>query len=466
MMEPRSIDYVRAAVDGELLTGSPDALCLRVTTDSRDVRTGDLFVAVQGERFDGHDFLADAARKGAVGALIHHPPTGDIPPGFALIRVGETRVALGALARRYREEFSFPLVCVAGSNGKTTTKELAAALLSTRWFTAKSEASFNNDIGVPLTLLRFTKRHQAAVVEAGTNHPGELEPLLDSIRPTIGAIPSIGREHLEFFKDMEGVLAEEGKLGEVLPADGLLVLNGDIPWAERLAALTRARVIRAGFAPNNEWRVRIVATHWESTAFEVTAPDAAWTGSYLLGMPGRHMVQNAVIALTVAAQLGVDPDAARNALARFSGARQRLQWSRIGGVWLIDDTYNANADSMLAALETLSDLPCSGRRVAVLGDMAELGPQAETAHGEVGRNAAALGLDAVFAIGKYSRITADAASSPSVTSVSFPDIDSAMPAVLEYLRPGDAVLAKASRSSRLERIVEALQRNFNHVPAE
>ncbi|HTI71982.1 MAG TPA: UDP-N-acetylmuramoyl-tripeptide--D-alanyl-D-alanine ligase [Candidatus Limnocylindria bacterium] len=458
-MDSRTLEYAMMVVNGEWLAGSPALSFSRVTTDSRDLRVGDLFIALEGERFDGHEFLAEAAAKGAVGAVVQRVPAVSLPPEFTLIKVARTRQALLDLSRRYRADFAFPVICVAGSNGKTTTKEMVAAVLSSSWPTAKSEASHNNDIGVPLTILRWQARHHAAVVEAGTNHPGELQPLLDIIRPTIGVIPSIGREHLEYFGDMEGVLAEEGTLPQSLPPDGTLFINGDLPWADRLASVSRARVVRVGFGERNDWKVRIDATQWERTVFHLKSPDQAWTGLWVLGMPGRHMMLNAALAIAVGARLGADPDRARAALAGFSGARQRLQLSRAGDLWLLDDTYNANADSMLAALQTLCDLPCAGRRVAVLGDMAELGPHAATAHEEVGKSAARLGLDALFTVGRYSNITAAAAlGAPMVAA--FPDVDAAVPALREYLKAGDAVLAKASRSSRLERVVEALRREF------
>lgn len=464
-MDTRNLGFVIAAVKGELLAGSPTLPLSRVSTDSRDLREGDLFFAIQGERFDGHEFIAEAAAKGATAVIVHRLPVGGLPPGIAVIKVANTRQALAHLAARYRLDFEFPVVCVAGSNGKTTTKEMTASLLSSSWPVAKSEASHNNDIGVPTTILHWQARHRAAVVEAGTNHPGELRPLLDIIRPTIGVIPSIGREHLEHFGDIEGVLQEESQLPEVLGKEGLLILNGDMPYADGVAAKSAARVIRVGFGEDNHWRIRVEAALWERTAFHIDSPQSEWNGTWLLGMPGRHMVHNAALGVAVAASLGIDPVRAREALARFTGAKQRLQLSRPGGLWLLDDTYNANADSVLAALQTLCDLPCAGRRVAVLGDMAELGPHAETAHEEVGKFAAKLGLDALFAIGRYSLITA-AAAAGRVAVGAFPDVDSAVPAVRAYLKPGDAVLAKASRSSRLERVVEALRQEFNTVGAE
>jgi UDP-N-acetylmuramoyl-tripeptide--D-alanyl-D-alanine ligase len=459
-MDPLPLQFFADASGGILISSEGgSAIVRRVCTDSRDVRSGDLFVALKGERFDAHEFLGDMPGRGVVAVMVSESRRSGIPAGLTAILVPDTRIALGKMAAAYRARFADRVACVAGSNGKTTTKEILAGLLATKFRTLKSEASFNNDVGVPLTLLRMESSHEAAVLEAGTNHPGELAPLVRMIAPRIGLVPSIGREHLEHFVDLEGVLAEESALGEALPADGLLVVNGDQDSSAVLASRTRARVVRAGFGPRNEWRARLAATRWESTVFLLAAPNPRWCGEFELGMPGRHMVANAVVALAAAAEMDVDPEDARMALARFSGTKQRLQWTDMGGVRLLDDTYNANADSMLAALQTLSDLPCAGRRVAVLGDMAELGSHAESAHREVGAAAARLGIDVVVAIGHFATLTS-AGANGARQILAFPDVEAALPSVRALVRPGDTILAKASRSSRLERVVEALR---NHL---
>jgi UDP-N-acetylmuramoyl-tripeptide--D-alanyl-D-alanine ligase len=346
--------------------------------------------------------------------------------------------------------------CVAGSNGKTTTKELLAALLETQFPTLRSQASFNNDIGVPLSLLGLDASHRAAVLEAGTNHPGELAPLIDLIAPRFGLVPQIGREHLEHFGSLEGVVDEESALGRALPPEGILFLNGDCEAARPLASRTRARVIRTGFEPGNDWRATILETGWNATRFEVTAPAPEWCGVFDLGVPGRHMVSNALLALAAAAELHIRPEAARGALARFCGAKQRLQWSELHGIRWLDDTYNANTDSTLASLQTLSELPCTGRRVAVLGDMAELGEHTDAAHREVGAAARRLGIDLLVCIGRSAAQTAEGAQGLSEV-LSFPDVEQAIPALRPRIRPGDCILAKASRSSRLERLFETLK---------
>jgi len=303
------------------------------------------------------------------------------------------------------------VVAVAGSNGKTTTKELLAGVLRQKFATLWSEASFNNDIGVPLTLLKLESKYEVAVVEAGTNHPGELAPLLEMIRPRYGVLTSIGREHLEFFGDLAGVAREEGWLAEMLPEDGKLFVNGDDEWSGQIARRTRAGVVRSGFSDGNDWRVRGLQVDKEGVVFRVEAPMADYAGEYRINLLGRHQVANALFAIAVGAELGVSRAGIERGLAECRPAKMRLQLWENNGVRVLDDAYNANADSMLAALQTLQEFPCAGRRVAVLGDMAELGAHSEAAHEEVGRRAAELGVGQLFAVGKMAPVMARTTSS-------------------------------------------------------
>lgn len=464
LMEPISLQFLSEACGAGPWVGGPPREILRVCTDSRAVQAGDAFFALRGERFDGHDFLGEVAARGAVALVVQRGRVSQAPAQGILLPVDEPRAALGRLAARYRAGFHLPVVAVAGSNGKTTTKELIAALLGTRFHTLRSEASFNNDIGVPHTLLRLERAHEAAVVELGTNHPGELEPLARLAAPTVGVLTSLGREHLEFFGDLAGVEREEGMLAEVLTADGTLVLGTGEPSASRLAARTAARVVRASLSGPADWTAEILVTGWSGSRFRVRAPWDDWAGEYFLAVPGRHNVANALVALATAAGLGVEPGAARDALARFQPPKQRLNLWQAGGVGVIDDTYNANADSMRAALQTLTDLPCTGRRVAVLGDMAELGPLAEAAHVEVGQFSASA-ADALFSLGRFAPLMQSAALRAGLARAeAYPEVGAALPAILDFVRPGDLVLVKASRSSRLEQVTAALRARLSSPP--
>jgi UDP-N-acetylmuramoyl-tripeptide--D-alanyl-D-alanine ligase len=457
-MEARSIQYVAAACGGELLNGSPDALALRVSTDSRQVGPGDLFFALAGERFDGHDYLAEVARKGAAAVVVQSGRAHAGLRGSAVIEVDNPRRALGRLAEKYRKEFELRMVAVGGSNGKTTTKEILASVLRQKLSTLWSEASFNNDIGVPLTLLKLETAHQAAVLEAGTNHPGELEPLVRMIQPRYGVLTSIGREHLEFFGTLEGVAQEEGWLAELLPAGGKLFINGDSEWAAGIINRSRAQAFRIGFAETNDWRVRSVRTDKQGVSFRIDAPLSEFAGDYKLPLVGRHQAINALLAIAVAAEFGLSRAEIERGLAECRAPKMRLQVWEFGGVRVLDDAYNANADSVIAALEALKDMPCKGRRVAVLGDMAELGQHSEAAHEEVGRRVAELGVGQLFAVGKMAPVIARGARQGGMNRVlEFSNIEAAAAAVKSFVKNGDVLLLKASRSSRLERISELLR---------
>ena len=450
--------FAAEACAAELRRGSGDALVQRVCTDSRQAQPGDLFFAIKGERFDGHNFLNEVARKGVAAIVVEREKVPAQLPECGVLVVDNARAALGKLAAVYRRDFNLPIVAVGGSNGKTTVKELMASVFRQKLATLWSEASFNNDIGVPLTLLRLEKSHQAAVVEAGTNHPGELAPLVKMIQPKYGVITNIGREHLEFFGDIAGVAQEEGWLAELLPADGMLFVNGDNEWTEQIAKRTRAKIVRVGLDKKNDWRAHSIRLDKNGVTFRMDAPKAEFNGEYRIHLLGRHQVVNALFAIAVSGELGLGRPAVRDGLAECKPPKMRLQFWEAGGMRVLDDAYNANADSTLAALETLCDLPLQGRRVAVLGDMAELGAHSEAAHAEIGRRAAELGIGQVFAVGKMAGVTAKAAREAGLTRViEFMDVETAVKAVKDFLKAGDVVLLKASRASRLERVAEALK---------
>jgi UDP-N-acetylmuramoyl-tripeptide--D-alanyl-D-alanine ligase len=457
-MEARSVQYVAAACRGELLKGSPDALVLRVCTDSRQVGPGDLFIALAGERFDGHEFVAEVARKGAAAVVVEPGRTPSGLRGSAVIQVDNTRRGLGRLAEYYRKEFTPRMVAVGGSNGKTTTKEILASVIRQKLSTIWSEASFNNDIGVPLTLLKLDTSHEAAIVEVGTNHPGELEPLVRMSQPQYGVLTSIGREHMEFFGSLEGVVQEEGWLAEVLPAGGKLFVNGDSEWTPRIASRTLARVTRVGFGEANEWRVRSTRPDKQGITFRIEAPVSEFAGEYRLPLLGRHQAVNAALAIAVAAEFGSSRAEVERGLAECRAPKMRLQLWEFNGVRVLDDAYNANTDSVIAALQTLKDLPCKGRRVAVLGDMAELGHHSEEAHEEVGRRVAEFGVGQLFAVGKMAPVIARGARKAGLSRVlEFSNVEAAAAAVRSFVKNGDVLLLKASRASRLERISELLR---------
>ena len=457
-MEERSLKFVAEACAAEIRRGAAETLVNNNCTDSRQVKAGDLFFAIRGEKFDGHDFLNEVTAKNVSAIVIEQKKIPPQLPDCAVLVVEDARIALGKLAAVYRKDFNLPVVVVGGSNGKTTVKELIASVLSRELKVLWSEASFNNDIGVPLTLLRLEKSHQAAVLEAGTNHPGELVPLVTMIQPKFGVLTNIGREHLEFFGDVAGVAQEEGWLAELLPVDGKLFVNGDNEWTDKIVRRTRAKVVRVGLNENNDWHAGKIRLDKNGVTFQAEAPAKELSGEYRINLLGRHQVINALFAIAVGAELGLSREEIQRGLAACQPPKMRLQFWEANGVRVLDDAYNANTDSTIAALETLCDLPLQGRRVAVLGDMEELGAHSEAAHAEVGRRAAELGIGQLFAVGKMSVITAKAARDAGLTRViEFVDVEAAVKAVKNFLKTGDVVLLKASRASRLERIAETLR---------
>lgn len=456
-MEPRTIQYLAEACGGAIQGLDPSTAASRICTDSRAARSGDLFLAIAGEKFDGHDFARETIERGAIGAVLQ----ADRAAGLPCIAVRDTRAALGQIGARYRRDFSLRAVAVAGSNGKTTTKELLASVLRQRTPTVWSAGSFNNDVGVPLTLLEIGPEHRAGVFEAGTNHPGELRPLLEMIRPEIGVLTSIGREHLEFFGDLEGVLREEGQLAEVLPADGLLVLGGETHGIKELRARTRARVATAGFGPGNDWQITNAHFDRNGTHFLLKAPNDRYSGRYSIKLLGSHQALNAAYAVAVGAEFGLSREEISAGLEACAGAKMRLQLRSIDDFLVLDDAYNANADSMNAALQTLRGFPCAGRRIAVLGDMAELGGATAPAHEEIGRRAAEERVDLLVSVGRHAGLMAEAARGAGLREVVISaGAEQAGPELRERVRPGDVILVKASRSARLERVIEHLAEHF------
>jgi len=440
------------------LQGKLETQVSRVCTDSRQVQAGDLFVPLTGDKFDGHDFFNEVVTKGAAAVVVEHARRVEFPPGCGVVGVGNSRTALGKLGAAYRKDFSPAVIAVGGSNGKTTTKELIAAVLRQKLATLWSEASFNNDIGVPLTLLRLEKSHQAVVLEVGTNHPGEIAPLVRMIQPKFGVITTIGREHLEFFADVAGVAQEEGMIAELLPSDGKLFLNGDNEWSDAVARRAKAAVVRVGTSAKCDWRARNIKLDKSGAMFSIGSPDAEFNGGYQIALLGRHQVVNALFAVALGAELGLNRREIERGLAECAPPKMRLQLWEAAGVRVLDDSYNANEDSMFAALQVLQELPCKGRRVAVLGDMAELGAHSESAHAAVGRRAAELGVEQLIAVGKMAGTMAQAARGAGLSRViELADADAATAAIKSFLKPGDTVLLKASRASRLERIAQALR---------
>ena len=379
-------------------------------------------------------------------------------PPCAVLAVDDVRVAFGKFAAAYRQQFDLPVIAVGGSNGKTTVKELVASVLRQKFSTLWSEASFNNDIGVPMTLLRLNKSHQAAVLEAGTNHPGELAPLVKMIAPKFGVITSIGREHLEFFGDVAGVAQEEGWLAELLPADGKLFLNGDSEWSDKIAARTKAQVVRVGLGEKNDWSAKKIRLDKNGVTFQVAAPEEEFCGRYRMNLLGQHQAANALFAIAIGAELGLDARRNSRGWSACPPAKMRLNFLEANGVRVLDDSYNANADSTIAALETLCGPAVAG--AARGGARRHGGTRRAQRGGARGGRAARGGAGGRPVVrgrqdgGGHGEAARDAGL---MRVFEFAEVEAALNVVKGFLKPGDVVLLKASRAARLERIAEMLK---------
>ena len=460
MMEPRTLEFIAKSCQGRLISGDDSTVVSRVCIDSREAEPGDLFVAIKGDRFNGHDYTRHAFNQGAAAALVNSSQVSQEIVGPE-IEVKETRQALRLLASHYRNDFDIPIIAVGGSNGKTTTKDILARILEQRFPTLSSEASFNNEIGVPLTLLRLRHEHKVAVVEVGTNYPGEMQSLLSLVQPRFGIITNIGSEHLEFFGDLEGVLLEEGFLAELLPEDGCLFVDGDIEDLVKLRKRCRTTVVTVGESDQSDWFLPRIEPSDDGVVFELISPKGDWDGVYSVNLLGRHNARNAALAIAVAAEMGLSQEELIQGLKGCRAASMRMQLQTLGGVTVINDAYNSNPDSLQAALEALQAFPVKGKVIAVLGDMAELGEASKNAHIEAGLLVAKLGLNGLIAVGQWADEMGRAARANGMKNVAvFEDPTLAGKALASKLNPGDLLLIKGSRSVKLERIIEEVRKTL------
>ncbi|MBI5397642.1 MAG: UDP-N-acetylmuramoyl-tripeptide--D-alanyl-D-alanine ligase [Verrucomicrobia bacterium] len=438
-----------------------DAIYTGVSSDTRQLRPGEIFVALRGERFDGHDYLEEAAQRGAVAAIVSDRRRLPASLALPLIEVDDTLQALQRLAATYRQRMPVRTLAVTGSNGKTSTKDMIATLLAERFTTIKTEGNLNNHIGVPLSLLRIQPMHEVGVFEMGMNHPGELAPLAAMVAAEIGVITNVGPAHLEGMGDEDAVAREKAAVIDNLPAHGAAVLNADNRWTPFLRGRTRARVVTAGLAPDADVRAENIQ-RWEGgVAFELVLPAVAARVPVKLAAIGDHWISNALLAAAAARVLGLTPDEIAAGFAKVALPAMRMQVTAVNGVRWINDAYNANPDSMRAALRALAAWPCAGRRVAVLGDMLELGAQAEPLHRQIGVEAAAADLALLVTVGPLARFIAAAARARGMAAgavVECEDVAGAAAALGDRLKAGDCVLLKASRGMKLEPLIEALAR--------
>ena len=453
MVTFKTSDVVKAT-GGTLVCGG-ECDILSVCTDSRKIEKDCLFVPWVGEKFDGHDFISSALADGAAGCICAKVPEEKVEGKF-YIQVEDTRLALKALASWYRSKFSIPFVQVTGSVGKTTTKEMIATVLSTRFNVLKTAANFNNDIGTPMTMFRLMPEHEVAVIETGMNHAGEIRYLGESVRPNVAVISNVGDAHIEFFGTREGILKAKCEIFENLKSDGIAVMCGDDALLNTVEL--PQRIFRCGSGENCTVRVTdIVDRGMDGISCRVTT-DSNTTYDLEIPAPGVHMIYSSSIATLIGEKLGLTREEIIRGVSEFTPTGDRMKVEKLAdGRVLLNDYYNANPQSMAAALQILSNMECT-KKIAVLGDMGELGAAAEKAHTELGVRAAESKVDVLFAIGEGSRLTAKAAEEAGGTEVHwYAKQEEAFADIAAAFVPGAAMLVKASRFCHLEHTANYLR---------
>ncbi len=436
-----------------------------VNTDSRAIKRGDLFIALKGERFDGHRFVPQAAAAGAAAAMVETPELGmpDSEAGLPLIVVKDTRLALGRLGAYWRSKFTIPVVALTGSSGKTTVKEMLAAILRAAGADSAvlaTRGNLNNDIGVPLMLLELRSGHRYAVIEMGMNHAGEIRYLTRLAAPDVALVNNAGRAHIEYLGSEEAVARAKGEIFEGLGDDGVAVINADERFADLWRGLAAGRkLIEFGIekpaAVTATYRLRFLES-------EIVVKTPHGEAAAMLNAAGLHNVKNALAASAVAVALEVAPPAIAAGLARFAGVKGRLQKKAcLHGATLIDDTYNANPESMRAAVAVLARAP--GRKLLVLGDMGELGPDAPALHAEIGQLAREAGIDRLLTLGELS-VRATQAFGGDARH--FSRIEDLLAEIENLLAPGVTMLVKGSRFMQMERVVRSFEPGYDTRPAE
>lgn len=447
-----SIEEIRQAVSGKVISIGEHTFS-GISTDTRKVQAGDLFVALAGETFDGHRFIKQAFERGAIGAIVSQ----DVPTaeGKTIIRVGDTLLAYQNIARIYRERFDRPFVAITGSNGKTTTKDMVAAVLEHRYAICKTQANFNNEIGLPFTLLSMKEDDEVGVVEMGMRGLGQIAQLTRIAHPTIGVVTNVGETHMEILGSMDNIALAKSELVQSLPAQGTVILNGDDERVCKMAQLTRANVVLFGIdGAGLDIRAERIEKCADGTSFICRTEE----GNQEIFVPafGRHNVMNALAAIAVGRTLGMKLKEIAEGLASFIASGMRFAVQKIGDYTFINDAYNASPRSTEAAIDNLADM-AGGRKAVVFGDMLELGDIAESAHRTIGKKAAEKGADGFFAYGKLARLAAEEAERAGVRVVYACDNHEQLAQHLkEYLKGGDTVLVKGSRGMKMETVIKMI----------
>ena len=436
-----------------LLAGDPSAQMRRVCKDTREISHGDLYVALRGGSFNGNSFLAEAASKGAVGALCDdEPPTG-LPSSFGILSAPDALAGMTLLASAWRSQLTLRSVVVTGSSGKTSVKDMTAAVLRTKLRVTATKGNLNNHIGLPLSILDADLEDQAAVWEIGMNHRGEIAPFAGLARPEIGIITGIGTAHIEFLGSRGEIAREKGDLLEKISSSGFGIIPVHDPFAEELRGRTSARVLTVGIG-QGDLRASGLTTGLEGSRFVIEGEFGR--AEVRLPIPGHHMVCNALLAVAAGSLCGIPLEECAAALEKTELTGGRLTRISLRGATIFDDTYNANPDSMVAALETIASIATGGRKIAILGKMGELGPHAAAGYRLVGHKAAET-IGTLICVGEEASAIAAAASASGHTDTRIVSDNAVASEMLsQLLQPGDLILLKASRSARMEQILQRL----------
>lgn len=440
------------AVGGKLLCSdaAADPVITAFATDSRETKAGVMFVPLVGERVDGHDFIEKAFENGAAASFTEREAEAF---GKPMVLVNDSRAALQKAAAWYRSRFELPVVGITGSVGKTTAKEMVAQALTARFNVYKTPGNHNSQVGVPITVCGLKKEHTAAVVEMGVSMPGEMARISAVAKPTCAVMTNIGVSHIEFMKSREIIMAEKAHIADYMPENGVLFVNGDDDLLPSLKDTCKHTVVTFGLNPRCDWRAFSLREADRGTFFTCEGPGGERQEMFVPAA-GEHNVRNALASMAVARYLGVSAEDAVRAIGAYKIPAMRQQIVNVGGVTLIDDSYNASPDSMRSALDVLASRQIEGRRTAVLADMLELGDFSKQGHFETGKYAAEKGVNLLVAVGERAR---DIAAGFGDGAVWFADNDEAGAFLLKNIAPGDAVLVKGSRGMATEKIVEAIK---------
>ena len=456
-MKPLTLQTIAGFCNGRIIAGDGSAVVSNVSTDSRKIGQGDLFVALVGEKFDAHDFLPQVAQAGATAVVISRELPDVASLGCAIIQVPDTLIALQSIARGYRKLLNPLVIGITGSNGKTSTKDFLAALMMQKFRVAATVGNLNNHIGVPLSILAMAEDRNCAVLEMGMNHAGEIAVLANIALPDVAVITNVGIAHIENLGSREGIAEEKGSLAAALPETGLAVLNANDDFTPKIRSMTRAKVVTAG-VDIGDVCAAVHETGANGSRFSLQFPDGV-TVEATLPVPGRHMVGNAALAAACAWSHGITQQDIASGLSEVKLTKGRVQIKKLRGVNWLDDSYNANPDSMRAGLQTLAAMNSSGRKIAVLGRMGELGTHAAQGHRDVGECAARCGIDAIFTIGEEASQISDAAaaSRAGVVTKNFSNHQECAAFLRDWLREGDAALLKGSRLAGMEQVLAHLE---------